>query len=260
MLVGRGQNRLLSLSCAAAWSKWNETCANVFWKLFVILILTLKLSVVRKEGNDELFVGACDRNFSQSSSLSHLRIAEVSRLVGDGLCWSVWLPPCLFHCVKTAKYWSLGETPCGAFLRRGGSVPLRLVAERCQWLDRRRRVLIGPWAALPTGSVPSSIIVSRRQISGSDLEAKGLAAICNPPASQCSGSSQGAGFVCSETLPFVQVGESSFQSSFPERIKTKKNPTQAFVQLHWLFLIECLLSFRALVVCLCYFSLSIWYL
>lgn len=92
----------------------------------------------------------------------------------------------------------------------------------CQWVDRCREVLTGYSAADPGGPVPSSVTVSPRQICGSDLEARGFVAHLESPNLPVFRTSQVADFVLSETLHFVQVGENTFKSSFPEKNEKKK--------------------------------------
>lgn len=65
--------------------------------------------MVRKKGNDYLFVGTFKGNFSQYSSVSHIKMAEVkgSTLMCSRSILKYMIATVVTHGVKTVKYQSL---------------------------------------------------------------------------------------------------------------------------------------------------------
>lgn len=105
------------------------------------------------------------------------------------------------------------------------SVALRLVAEDVRG-GRAALVPEGP----TEGDLCRPVTVGPGQMGGRDPEARGLQLLCNPPLPSGVSSSW---FYLSGTLPFAQVGERTFQRSFPGGIK-KPHPHR-----HWASLTDC---------------------
>lgn len=126
-----------------------------------------------------------------------------------------------------SRQWNIG--PC-AGLRYGGilggwqSIILKLV-QKIPVVGQCRGVLSGHWAGLPMGPVPSSVIESPQQICklwpGSQGLCSPFAAPAPHPRLPSTPDFRVADFVGYETLPFVQIEESAFQSPFLQGIFLK---------------------------------------
>lgn len=127
---------------------------------------------------------------------------------------------------------------------------------RCRWLDQHRGVPVVPERLTQEDPVPPAVTV----IPGRLVAVTQKPEACNTFAAAYFPVLQNlevADFICSETLPFVQVGDSTFQRSFPGGIKnkTKQNPHR-----HWSNFTDCfLLNSRGvpghwLAVCIIFYS------